>query len=361
MDSSPKNEHAEPGRFERRVRGFLLVLAAAGLLGVARLIQLQWAQADDLTRQAEHLLLRPSQSLPFVRGRILDRNGLVLVSDEPSWDICVHYRVLAADPDYILALAYRRCREQGLAVRQNDATAQAAIRRADHAIRRQINDTWRHAAHVCGEPVETLLERRDAICRRVRRIRRLVAERTGVEQRVYEETIAHPIVEGLARHVMDTALDPLRDGAARRCGAIRTRAVERATTLLLLRLRYHILTRRGADETPLLAEDCQLAAFAGSPRSPQWLAAAEAEALLAAEPDANVAPQQAAQFVQRILEGLPDLQADLDELARQRGESLLEAHRRVRAASRARGVRHDIRPQLPPDVLGVYVLLPVVK
>ena len=171
----------------------------------------------------------------------------------------------------------------------------------------------------------------------------------------------HPIVEGLASHVMDTALDPLRDGIARRCGAIRTRAVARTTTLLLLRLRYHIVTQRGDRETPLLAEDCQVAAFTGGPRSPQWLAAEQAEALLRAEPDANVAPQQATQFLERVLSGIPDLQGELEAIARQRGEALLEAHRRVRSAAGLRGVRYEIRPQLPPDVLGVYVLLPVVE
>ena len=42
---------------------------------------------------------------------------------------------------------------------------------------------------------------------------------------------------------MDTALDPLSDAqlVARRCGVIRTSRVERRTTLLLVRLRYHII------------------------------------------------------------------------------------------------------------------------
>src|SRR5829696_4747689 len=74
----------------------------------------------------------------------------------------------------------------------------------------------------------------------------------------------HPIIEGLASHVMDTALDPLGESEARRCGVTVTSLVERRTTLLLVRYRYHIITHlAGGEERALLAEDSQLAAFAG--------------------------------------------------------------------------------------------------
>ncbi|MBN2362142.1 MAG: DEAD/DEAH box helicase [Deltaproteobacteria bacterium] len=169
----------------------------------------------------------------------------------------------------------------------------------------------------------------------------------------------HPIVEGLATYVMDGALDPLMDGAARRCGAIRTRAVGATTTLLLLRLRYHIVAGGIDGAAPLLAEDCRLVGFTGSPRSPQWLEPAAAEALLDAQPDANIAPQQATQFIRHILDGMPDLAAPLTELAERRGREILDAHQRVRTAARLKGVRYDVRPQLPPDILGAFILLPV--
>src|SRR5439155_9418754 len=61
----------------------------------------------------------------------------------------------------------------------------------------------------------------------------------------------HPIVEGLATYVMDTALDPLEESPARRCGVIRTSRVSRRTTLLLVRLRFHIVTQRGTEEHAL--------------------------------------------------------------------------------------------------------------
>lgn len=166
----------------------------------------------------------------------------------------------------------------------------------------------------------------------------------------------HPYVAGLAGYVMDTALDPLLDGAARRCGAIRTRAVGQLTTLLLLRFRFHIDGGRG----PLLAEDVGVAGFGGLPDAPQWLDDATAERLLAAEPDGNVNPQQAAVFLGRVIDGLGALTPALNQLAEVRAANLREAHQRVRAAANIRQAAPDVRPQLPVDVLGVYVLLPAI-
>ena len=169
----------------------------------------------------------------------------------------------------------------------------------------------------------------------------------------------HPLLEGLATYVMDTALDPLGTGVARRCGVIRSSKVSERTTLLLLRTRYHLITQLpGGHEQPLLAEDCHLAAFTGSPPTAQWLDAQQAEALLAIEPDANVPPDVAADFLRQVIEASDDLQQHLTTLAMQSGDELLRAHRRVRTAARLRGVQMQVEPQVPPDILGIYVYLP---
>lgn len=168
----------------------------------------------------------------------------------------------------------------------------------------------------------------------------------------------HPVIEGLASHVMDTALDPLGDGIARRCGVTVSSRVERRTTLLLVRYRYHILTSRGGEERALLAEDCQVAAFAGSPASPEWLTGEEAEALLLAKPEGNVAPDRAAHFLRRVISDGEALNEQLAAIADERGEELREAHERVREVSCEKGVTYEVKPNLPPDILGVYVYLP---
>jgi len=171
----------------------------------------------------------------------------------------------------------------------------------------------------------------------------------------------HPLVEGLASYVMETALDPVAAERviARRCGAVRTRDVEKRTTALLVRFRYHILVRRGDNERALLAEDCRILAYAGPPQSAQWLAQNHAEALPLAEVGANIEPEQARDFAKRAVEGLEHLNLHLEGEAKRRGAELLESHRRVRNAARMRGVQYRIEPQLPPDVLGVYVYLPM--
>jgi hypothetical protein len=171
----------------------------------------------------------------------------------------------------------------------------------------------------------------------------------------------HPVVEGLATYVMDTALDPVGESLARRCGVIRTRHVSRRTTLLLVRLRFHIVTQRSTEEQALLAEDCQVLAFAGSPQNAEWLSdSQEIEALLAAQSEANVYPEQAKTFLSKVINDFDTLQPHLNAVAQERGEALLAAHRRVRAASQRRGVRYRVEPQLPLDVLGIYIYLPMV-
>lgn len=197
-----------------------------------------------------------------------------------------------------------------------------------------------------------------------------------VQERALYLSRTHPIVEGLAAFAMDMALDPLlaeetaRSGRAARSSVIRTRAVERRTVLLLLRLRYHInqvVTRRGEGQgpTPLLAEEALTVAFRGRGAEREWLADAEAEALLEAEPDQNIAPQQAQQQIERVLETLREMGSGAlgeawERIAAERSTALLEAHRRVRSAARQTGVSYRVEPQLPPDVLGVYILLPMV-
>ena len=173
----------------------------------------------------------------------------------------------------------------------------------------------------------------------------------------------HPIVDGLATYVLDTALDSAVDHSQRsvaaRCGVIYTSAVETRTTLLLVRFRYHILTTTKDDTTALLAEDCQLVGFTGAPDKAEWLTQEQADNLLSATPEQNVNDDTAKNFIQRVLTGFDPLRSKLNDIAIERGKELLKAHRRVRQASGRRNVKHDIEPQLPPDVLGLYVFLPL--
>lgn len=175
----------------------------------------------------------------------------------------------------------------------------------------------------------------------------------------------HQFVEGLAAYVMDTALDTQEDphnkAIARRCGLVRTGRVLTRTTLLLVRLRFHIHTpaRAGGAPQQLLAEDCRVFAFRGVPERAEWFDDAEEIAeLLRARSEANTPGVQVQHFLRQVIDGYPvQLAPRLAELARERAEILREAHRRVRRAA-SLSVRVTVEPQLPPDVLGIYVYLP---
>jgi superfamily II DNA or RNA helicase len=170
----------------------------------------------------------------------------------------------------------------------------------------------------------------------------------------------HPWIEALAAYTLEAALDGVDNSVARRCGVIRTRRVAKRTTLLLIRFRHDlIVSRRDAPERRLLTEECGLLAFRGAPDEAEWLEPDDAEALFIVRPDANVLPEQARTLVQRVQEGYGFLQPHLEAEARRRAEHLLSTHRRVREESRARGLAYRVEPLLPPDVLGIYVYLPV--
>lgn len=166
----------------------------------------------------------------------------------------------------------------------------------------------------------------------------------------------HPLVEGLATYVMDTAFDSVGESVAKRCGVIRTSKVKERTTCLLLRFRYHIITTNKAGEQTLLAEDCYTAAFTGSPKSASWLPTQDAQALLQITPDTSIGPDIAKQHLRSLLADMASIQPHLNTLAEQRGKELLDSHQRVRLT---KGISHRVEPKLPPDILGLYVFLPI--
>lgn len=182
-----------------------------------------------------------------------------------------------------------------------------------------------------------------------------------VKESEFYLTRTHPKVEGLAAYVMDIALDPFSDSVARRCGAIRTKSVDKRSTLLLLRLRYHIINHVDGKKVPLLAEDHKLVGYIGSSDSPSWLDHETCEALLQAEPDENISHEQAEEFIRNVFISLEELNPMLTKYTVEWGEQILESHRRVRRSAKISGTRTYIEPSLPPDILGIYVFLPVPK
>lgn len=171
-----------------------------------------------------------------------------------------------------------------------------------------------------------------------------------------------PIVEGLAGWALDQALDPAARDAravAARCGAVSTSDVTVRTILLVARFRYHLQIDRSDTET-LLCEEIVPLACTGPADNPQWLSAEEGERLLNAKPERNLLATAMDQQLDLLLPALPKFQKALEAVAPERATAQLAAHERVREASRTKG-RVSIKPVLPVDILGAYVLLPRVN
>ena len=72
----------------------------------------------------------------------------------------------------------------------------------------------------------------------------------------------------------------------------------------------------------------------------------------------NVAPDQARTLLGEVVGAYEALMPALEQAAMERADALLDAHVRVREGARIKGVRYEVVPQPPVDVLGAYVLLP---
>jgi superfamily II DNA or RNA helicase len=167
----------------------------------------------------------------------------------------------------------------------------------------------------------------------------------------------HPLVASLAESLAEGALDP--DGAAfrplGRCGVWRTTAVAQMTTLVLLRLRFKLITS-GRTNRLLLAEEATGIAFGGiGPAS--ILSGRSALELLEIEATGNLDELAAARQIQRAHERLVSYQPAIAALAEERGSALSADHLRLTEAARG-GATVEVVPVLPADIIGLYVLLP---
>lgn len=172
-----------------------------------------------------------------------------------------------------------------------------------------------------------------------------------------------PSVAAVARYVLDSALDQKTPGPrpARRCGVLRTDAVAKRTTVLLVRFRLHLTLPARDGRRPLVAEEARVLAFRGRATEPQWLPPDEVDQLLAAVPTGNVAPDLARDDVERAVSQLDALMPHLDAEAEALATTLHDSHVRVRQATRQAGAsKIEVRANTPVDVLGVYVYLPAV-
>ena len=169
-------------------------------------------------------------------------------------------------------------------------------------------------------------------------------------------TRTHPLTATLAEALLEASLDPetLSGLGIGRVGAWPTAVVRKMTLVALLRIRFK-LTVHARKERLLLAEEAALVAIQGA----RIVAVGEAtRELLNAPAMADLAPVARDRFIAKAREDLPGLlEGPIAEFARSRAQELVGDHARLRAASGSAS-RVTVAAALPPDVIGLFVLMP---
>lgn len=167
---------------------------------------------------------------------------------------------------------------------------------------------------------------------------------------------SHPLTSTLAEALVEASLDPetLSGLGIGRVGAWPTPAVKNMSRLALLRIRYK-LTVHARRERLLLAEEAALVVLEAG----QVVASGDAARMVLDTPAASdLAPVARDRFVRQAKEALPGLlDGPIAAFVRARAEELAEDHARLRAAAGSAS-RVTVEAVLPPDVIGLFVLIP---
>jgi superfamily II DNA or RNA helicase len=169
-------------------------------------------------------------------------------------------------------------------------------------------------------------------------------------------TRTHPLTAALAGALVEASLDPesLSGLGIGRVGAWPSAAVQQPTRVALLRVRFK-LTVHARKERLLLAEEAALVAVQGD----RIVAAGEiARDLLNAPATADLAPVARDRFIAKAKQDFPILLGGpIADFARSRAQELMADHARLRAAVGSTS-RVTVEAVLPPDVIGLFALMP---
>ncbi|GHE05252.1 ATP-dependent helicase HepA [Allgaiera indica] len=169
-------------------------------------------------------------------------------------------------------------------------------------------------------------------------------------------TRTHPLTSSLAESLLEASLDTeaLPDLGIGRVGAWPSAAVTQMTRVALLRIRYK-LTVHARRERLLLAEEAALVALDSNT---VIASGSEARALLASPATADLAPVARDRMINAAKVALPDLLGGpIADFVQKRAAELVEDHARLRAAAGSAS-RVRVEPIIPPDVIGLFVLVP---
>ena len=170
----------------------------------------------------------------------------------------------------------------------------------------------------------------------------------------------HRFVSALARYLLEDSLTQHGQAQATRCGVMRTADVSKITTLLLLRVRHLIEIPQ---KPAMLAEEVKLLGYRGlSGEAPHWIADSEALRLLAeVKASGNIPDPEKKELIRAALDEWSFAEKAVLPIVKTRAQELEAAHKRIRKSIKLRILELKVRPQLPPDLLGILVLQPVAE
>ncbi len=170
----------------------------------------------------------------------------------------------------------------------------------------------------------------------------------------------HQFVEQLCQFLLSIAFEGHPDfHPVARVAEIQTDAVSTKTVLIMFRVRNVI--KEAATTRRVIAEEMYLWGYTSSGTQTQSLGYPEAKRLLqTARSLVNLSQERQRADLHRELERFEEFKPVFLNVATQRAEHLVEAHGRFKKL--VGGRRYEkVEPVLPPDVLGVYILIPKPK
>ncbi|WP_312322512.1 helicase-related protein, partial [Soonwooa sp.] len=170
----------------------------------------------------------------------------------------------------------------------------------------------------------------------------------------------HRFVEQLCHFIISQAFEEGENSydLARTC-VIRTNDVAVKTTLVMFRVRNVVKELRSKQES--VAEEMYLWGYRSVGGNLETLDFKEARTLLTtAVPTANLSREMQENILTEELQSFEHKKDIFIDIATERADKLVEAHGRFKALIGGRSYEKST-PILPPDVLGVYVLMPKPK
>ncbi len=185
--------------FAKRLKWFVILMIAVALVIIGRLADVQVVRAAHYEALADRILTRAPEYLTAPRGSILDRNSEMLVSDEPAWDISMHYAALLTlvldelpkvGREYLEAAA-RALRKRGdYPADMPDAEIVSRVEARIHALVDRLSE-------LTGVTREELIQRAERVRRQVELIKADVQSRSPTTWKLKEEERYHPLIAGV--------------------------------------------------------------------------------------------------------------------------------------------------------------------